>query len=381
MLFRNIFSAIRKRSMKSKIVDILKVPKFDSLRIEIPFELVEIIDKSILSHHVKLLVNTDTGEIENEVDIKQKSKDIKFDFFDIKVTIVERFDFKLKTNVKIFNILLHSKINEADYFSGITHFNIEQAYKKLMSKNMFKVSFEDFLNGKPYDIDVAKDVLFENHNEFKELTKELSKLSKESKSTDKGFHRFENGNIQFNKRERSTLNRPFLKLYYKYEEAFNRKTEFFENYFTENDIKGIVRIEATLKLKSDCEKFFNTKDLTLIKLLNIEAEKLHSFIEHSLTSNLKTIKKRIVKSKVTMSPADTTSYLLLTLLIDKYESFDLSMEALLEHYDSRMTKKRIKEKMTQIYEDTISKGNVVSLTTKRQNLLEKIGLRFELEKM
>ena len=367
--------------MKSKIVDILKVPKFDSLRIEIPLEKVQILDKTILAHHVKLIVNSETGEVVNESEVKAKAKDIDFGTYSIKVTIVERFDFISKGNIKIFNICLHSKINESDYFNGITNRNIEQIYNKLISVNSFRISFEDFLNGSPYDIDIAKDVLFENQLEFRTLTKEIYKVSKEHKNRNRGAYRFENGNIEFNKRESSILNSPFLKLYYKYEEAFNRKTAFFESYFVPDDLLGVVRIEATLKLKKDCQKFFNIKDLTLIKLLNIESDKLHLFIEHSLKANLKTIKTRIKKSRNTLSPVDTSNYILLTLLLEKYESFDLSMEALLEHYDSRMTKKRIRDKMVQIYEDIIAKDEVYTLTTKRVKLFEKIGLMFELEKL
>jgi hypothetical protein len=348
----------------------------DSLKIRCLLSKVTILDTSILDEKTKYIISDSTGEIIEETKIKHLSKEIKFQHYSIKVAIVSQYDFTLKANLDYLEIYLHSKILEENYFQGITISNIEAIYKKLIDTKVFEISFEDFLTSKVNDVDVKKDFLCSNEH-FKDLTTYLKKIAISSNRRNKGCHKYENGNIEFNTRQTSTSASPFLKLYNKELEAIERKSEFFDTYFNVNHFRNLKRIEATLKTSKDLKTSLNITEATLLNLLKCDTSQLNEIIAKAVNTNLKEIEAIKIKksSKIRSNNLDKMIYLHLTNMIDNQKLFfEDALKVTLEHFESdKQNKYRMKQKMIKIYSEEIAPGTNKKVNLKRLQLLSLIG--------
>lgn len=348
----------------------------DSLKIRCLLSKVTILDTSILDEKTKYIISDSTGEIIEETKIKHLSKEIKFQHYSIKVAIVSQYDFTIKANLDYLEIYLHSKILEENYFQGITISNIEAIYKKLIDTKVFQISFEDFLTSKINDVDVKKDFLCSNEH-FKDLTTYLKKIAISSNRRNKGCHKYDNGNIEFNTRQTSTATNPFLKLYNKELEAIDRKSEFFDYYFNVNHFRNLKRIEATLKTSKDLKTSLNITEARLLNLLKCHTSQLNEIIAKAVNANLKEIEAIKIKksTKIRSNNLDKMIYLHLTNMIDNQKSFfEDALKVTLEHFESdKQNKYRMKQKMIKIYSEEIAPGTNKKVNLKRIELLSLIG--------
>ena len=202
---------------------------------------------------------------------------IQFTNYDIKVGIVSRFNLQTKRNEETFEIYLHSKISEYDYFEAISTKTLDDIYHRLIDKNVFYITYSNFMNAKCNDIDIKQDFKI-NNDTFKDLTKKMLEEAKPNKHIGKGAKRYpKTYNIQFNRRETSTHANPFLKFYDKKEEALNsndNKNQFFQYYIKPNQLDDIKRLECTLKTPSEIRKLLNVSDNTLSQIMNVSTETL-----------------------------------------------------------------------------------------------------------
>jgi len=327
--------------MKAKIKELFAI---DSLKLRIPFKLIKILDSDILDEKRKIIINNSSGEILSEDRIKSLTTEIKFNSYHIKVAIVEQYDFQSKDTFSYLEIYLHSKILEGNYFDGITEFNIELIYKKLMDAKVFYCDFETFMTSSINDIDIKYD-FFSDKDTFKELCSELKTRAKQSNQLGKGVASYKNDNLTFNRRESSTLHCPFVKFYDKQIEAVEKNKLFFESYIPCELIVNKKRIESTIKKSSDIKKFFNLDASNFNTILYIPQFQLSRFVSYSIQQNIDTailIEKSLDNSK---SAIDIQIHIHFTNSIQNQNStFLKTLNRYLIHFEDKQMKIRIKKK-------------------------------------
>lgn len=329
--------------MKAKLIENCTI---DSLKLRIPLTEIKILNNEILDTKTKYVISDISGEVISEDKIKSLSTEILFNQYKIKVAIVSMYDFKLKYATDYLEIYLHSKILESNYFDGITNKNIKAIYNKLMSQNIFSCSYESFVNSSVNDIDIKLDFLADN-SVFKALCKELNRKGKDSTRLGYGAKLYPNGNLTFNRRESSTISRPFVKFYDKRLEALEKNNEFFTEYLNlHTDLLNKKRIEVTCKKSSDIKSFFKIENSNLDSLLKIENYELKKYITYSLNQNLKEtlkIKKSTTKHK---SNIDAFIHLHFTNSItNQGQNFYSVLSEVLDHFDEdKVNKARIKKR-------------------------------------
>ena len=327
--------------MKAKIKELFAI---DSLKLRIPFNFVKILDRNVLDEKTKIIINNSSGEILSEDKIKSLTTEIKFNNYNIKVAIVEQYDFQLKDTFLYLEIYLHSKILEGNYFEGITESNIELIYKKLMDAKVFYCDFETFTTSSINDIDIKYD-FYSDKDTFKELCSDLKARAKQSNQLGKGIASYKNDNLTFNRRESSTLHSPFVKFYDKQIEAREKNKTFFDSYIPFELIKDKKRIESTIKKSSDIKKFFNLDASNFNTILYIPQHELNRFVSHSIQQNIDSeikIEKSLDNSK---SAIDIQIHIHFTNSIQNQNStFLKTLNSYLTHFEDKQMKIRIKKK-------------------------------------
>lgn len=315
----------------------------DSCRVRILLSEVIILDVSILDKHSIIKVNNATGEIVKQSEIKGLSKEIKFNGYSIKVVLTEYYDFKKKGNDEFLEIYLHSKILEHNYFDGITCNNISEIYNKLMTAKIFFVTEQTFLNSLVNDIDIKTDFIA-NKIIFKELCNELNKRSKKFNTLGEGSKLYsKTSNLTFNRRETSTLAKPFVKFYDKEIEAIDKNSIFFKDFPTDK-LKDKKRLEVTCKKSSDIKKFFEIEKSTLQNVLNLSQEKLSKFVSYAVQQNLNNRMKVKKSSKENKSAIDILINIHFANSLDNQNlTFLETLTEFLNHIDDKQMKIRLKK--------------------------------------
>ena len=327
--------------MKAKIKELFAI---DSLKLRIPFNLIKILDSDILDEKSKIFLNKTSGEIISDEEVKALSTQIKFNNYHIKVALVVQYDFQLKTNFEYLEIALHSKILEGNYFEGITEFNIELIYKKLMDAKVFYCDYETFTTSRINDIDIKYD-FYSDKDTFKELCSDLKARAKQSNQLGKGIASYNNDNLTFNRRESSTLHSPFVKFYDKQIEVREKNKAFFDSYIPFELIKDKKRIESTIKKSSDIKKFFNLDVSNFNSILYIPQHELKRYVSYSIQQNIDTAIK-IEKSLDSFKSAiDIQIHIHFTNSIQNQNStFLKTLNSYLIHFEDKQMKIRIKKK-------------------------------------
>lgn len=337
----------------------------DSLKYFVQLDSIDVIDSNLYDKLIKVTVNTNTGQIIEEQPIQSNSLKAFEKNYHIHYSLQDYF------GVKFLNILINSKMLEANYMKGIEFKNIESIYNKIQSHNIVRFnSLEHFLKGFISDIDFKKDIEIGSHKDFDILTGELEKITKQSTKKYQGANRFtkkNNKGIEFNERTKSTFSKPFLKIYHKGIESLNSKNfAFFETYIDLDSIKNRVRIECTVKSKEDLLKY-GFKSNTLYDVLNVSKGKYDEIIKDCINKNIDnptTIKTRTPKT--TMTPTEQVQFNSITLLIDNnHLTFERVLDLLIANITDKVAKSRTKKQITQVYEQHI-KG--LKIETKAQKL-------------
>mgnify|MGYP000905993789 CR=1 FL=1 len=330
----------------------LEVPSIDSFKLSFPLDIVEVLNNNLLDHITNFKVNSTTGELLETKPIQENSLKHQYGDYHIHFAINNHFGDKRLI------ILINSKLLEFNYMQGISMENVEFIYNKLMEAKIFFVSFKDFLSkGFCSDIDIKKDVVFSSVDEFTNMIKILDKSTKPQTRKDKGSNPFNtatNKGIEWNNRKTSTFKHPFLKIYHKGIEVVNGKNaEYFKRYLKVDEVKNVVRVEATIKNYSAEGFKHGLKDNTLLSLLKLTTTELNAIIEHSVKSNLE---QRIIevkrKSSEEMKPSEIVYFHSLAFMVNQNIGVDEAINYLIKTLDS-VSKSRTKKKLYMIYEREI----------------------------
>ena len=340
----------------------LGLTSIDSLKLSFNIDEVDIIDSKLLDHKITQVVNTITGEIEQEKPIQLNSIKHQYEEYQIHFAINKLFGEERVV------VLINSKLLESDYMNGVSMKNIELVYNRLMEANIFHISFYDFLSkGMVSDIDIKKDVEFSSTEEFDKMTKVLDNSTIAQRRKDKGSNRFaekENKGIEWNSRTKSSHAHPFLKIYHKgIESKHSKNYEFFNRYLELDSINNVVRVEATIKNFSTQGAKYGFVDNSLQSLLNKSSIELNEIIDHSVLSNLeRRIKDAKPKTLKEYSPTDMILFQSLSLHIQNHHSIDQVISYLIKPLES-VAKSRMKKKLLAIYESEI-KGEIAEIKSR-----------------
>ena len=349
----------------------------DSFKLHIPISAVTIISPELNETRINLEIGNDTGVVHSEKEIKTRSKEIEFNGYSIKACIVTRHNVNTMRDSTHLELYLHTKILEHDYFNGFTMQSIEQVYNKLMENKSFHVDFDLFLLSRVSDVDFKKDIQVDKEA-FLDFTKYMKSISKERKIRDKGAYKYANGNIEWNNRKTSTIANPFIKLYYKTEEAKERKGEFFETYFDVNKLPCIVRAEGTISRSPEIKKFFNIDSSNLVAILNLTSEQINTFICHSIRAAVKEPNKvKIERNSEGLTTIDQLIYINLSLCLKTLNmTFDSAKEMILETFPDKSKKYYVKKRLTEVYDVYFKNDKQVKLNTSREDILKKFGFPY-----
>ena len=355
----------------------------DSFRYRIPLSKVEVINSNVLDEMLHVKLNAITGEVLKETRATSQWLEIPQQGYEIGFSKATQFGFDFAV------IKISSKLLEYKYLEGIKMQNIELIYNKIMSCNVFKMSFETFLSeGLVTDIDLKKDVEL-TKDEFKKGIRELEKYSKPKKKKKQGVNTFANRNnlgIEWNARETADANNPFIKIYCKELEAGHKdamqsrkeQVPFFDTYVDTDELKNRIRIEATLKDKTTAKRYgINVNELTLLEVLKISPEQLNQVITQSLNANLEKRLPEARKPKSDMTPSDLTKYILLNTLIE-HMTYDIhtAIEYVLQHFNEgydKTAKSREKKRLYDIYEKHIEVHRYAKRAVRLNSFFSQIG--------
>lgn len=287
-----------KKEAKDLSTLINKEYKYDSLRIYIPLEKVDILDDYFGSYCV--IANTQTGVIQQDKEAILQNEYRDHTHPNIRTTfkIDKKISFDgIEKNYRIgyLVVFVNAKQLRSNYLLGITKDTIKDIYNYIISLGAVTFSYEDFINARILDIDVCKDFICPldvDHN------KDIDKLfnSLKSRVDDKKWalvNRCKKTTLYYNQdRERATLSKPHIKLYDKTAELRGYKESdrgiqqvsrnlgsFYLEYLAGTPVdsiihKGIIRLEYTLKNAKALDHFGLTKVRTLQDLINTDSSTL-----------------------------------------------------------------------------------------------------------
>jgi hypothetical protein len=344
----------------TKLKNYLYKTSIDSFKYRIELRLVDVKDERLLDCVIETRTAKSTGELIEEKEFKQSALKIKFDHYEVKFAINQIL------NVNYLVILINSKMLESRYLEGINNKNIELIYNKIISCNVINISFEDFLSlGNISDIDIKKDFTL-TKEDFKLVISDLYKKSRPNKKKNYGVNKFtkdDNLGIEWNDRKKATTRNPFLKLYHKEVEVANgTNKEYFEHYINTNEVKDVVRCEATAKGLKEL-KLAGIESSRLIDVLKA-SDKFETIIYNAIDLNIEPPLKP-QRSKSPLSPLETYIFAHITNMIKNQNfTFEYALEFTLEHFNNKVAKSRAKKTITQVYESKIQ-GNISEVRQRR----------------
>ena len=365
--------------MKKNKVQLPSYISIDSLKLRVPINKVTDIDYKVI-YNPHLEVSDITGEITN---VKNKGQRIRIsDSASIHVEIkkVKTTSFNAPTEHLI--ILLNSKILESRYFEGITKDNLSIVYDKLMKGNLFKFTWNTFINSEGTDIDWKYDEVLNKENRI-DLVRSFNDLLRPERTDSVRTYipRTENTKnnqvgIQFNYRERATTSKPFFKIYSKGSESIEKDTKsidegespFFDSYFNYNDLKDICRIETTVKNKK-MAKAIGLKSTRLGDLVNLSQENHIQIFQFAFSKYLNTdlLNNQIRPKTEHITPTDIIHFNSLVLLIkNTKQPIDIIVNSLVNNIDHKVSRSRQKKKLLSLYSEHIENTkNDVSESVKK----------------
>jgi len=340
----------------------------DSLKVRIPLGLVEVLEPSLTSKW--FMYNEDTGEVDPEY-FKQNSLTRHIDKAEIvKVRFgIEKQRTEHQTIEEYLTILLPAKVLGARYFEGITLDNIESIYTTLMTMDVVRFSYSDFLNSTGCtDIDFKRDFICTEKN-FDGLTSKLWASVTPSKKRGEGARAFKESNnkgIEFNERKtRAFKTKPFLKVYHKGIELTSLHTlDFTKNYLQEIDIQNIARVEATVKNKAHL-RHLGIENNTLHSILSLTEEQKENIISKSVQANLEP-RVQPIRTPNNMSLDKQMHYNMMVALIQRGLSYEITKQLSLSGIDRKTNRYRKGKELDEIYAQEI-KGETFAIEVEEIN--------------
>ena len=186
---------------------------------------------------------------------------------------------------KFLTVTLSSKILGNKYFDGIREENIKTVHEDLMKLEVFKCDIETLKKALVHDIDICENAYL---NEIEEMDRITLMLKQKAKTYDRYTYRInqtQNKGIEFNKREKATPGKPYIKIYHKEIELNTKSREFKNTFLQEYDIENLIRAEATIKngkhIKQLNEKGIIPAFKTLEELLKVRTQ-IKPYIKYAL---------------------------------------------------------------------------------------------------
>lgn len=349
--------------MLSKLQNIpLNDPCTDSCSLEIPESEITIIDHTLTSR-IKLFY-VDIGEngiFEDSTDFLPPKPYCNDDNgIRVRFLWVIRPNLKDKSVRKNLKVTLSAKLLRSRYFEGLTKSNIADAYNYLMSLNVFKCSYEAFLDSSISDIDVCKNSRMNPKHFHRSLnnvknqcsagkTKHFSDVFAKKNLVGK----YINVGLEIVSRASAKASTPYVKFYHKQLELESKKSiEFYNNFLMRFNIKELIRTEVTLKgyhHKKRLSKNISFPDFkTLREWLDISKNTLSRFFHYSINSYFD--KKEPRKFMEELSPKDYWITHLIGLCVDKGCDID-DIKKPLEMYEGTQ-KTRLKKQINFLFDSS-----------------------------
>ena len=274
--------------------------KYDSLRIYIPLEKVDILDDYFGS--LCVITNTQTGVTQEEKEAILQKEYRDYTHPNIRTTF--KIDKKISFNaveesyrIGHLVVFVNAKQLQNNYLQGITKDTIKDVYNYIISLGAVYFSYEDFMNARILDIDVCRDFIcpsdVDHNTDRDKLFSSLKSGVDESKRAI--VNKYKQTTLYYNQdRERATIGKPHIKLYDKTAELRGYRDDqdnsggkkvrdnslsFYIEYLAGTQVdriihKGIIRLEYTLKNAKALDHFGLIKVRTLKDLINIDSSTL-----------------------------------------------------------------------------------------------------------
>lgn len=340
----------------------------DSMKLRIPLQNCTDISNDLQREVAK--VNMITGEI-IEVSTENWSR-IECEGIKTKFAIeTEKIG---KGYVKCLTILINSKMLKSAYFSGITKNTLPLIYAYCIGQKLASFTYDSFLNGYCTDIDIKRDFV-----ESEVVIKDAFKLMKQNAiphpERDKGFMPRDNG-IEFNKRESSSHNAPFVKVYGKSKELKTKSIDFTMNHLNEVP-ENLWRTEYTIKnsnhLKSLLPQIENNKLLSIMECTQDDFEVMYQKVLRKCLGHRFREVPKINTGKLT--PTEVNKINTLIALMDSGMTFEVAKMTLVNGMD-RINKSRWLSSYNAIFKAYIKPIENYSNYDKLEGTMVKIGWTF-----
>jgi len=354
----------------------LKIAKFDSFKLRIPRGLVEIIDQTFAEKYHKIYI--ETGEVETKLNDEGEKEDVvNLDKHKVNIThgITTRIGiaFFMQGDKQIEQIFIqcNAKQLREDYFLGISKVTVKRLYDYIMDLKIIYIPYAAFLKGQVSDIDICydtivspKDMKMANHNLNLRILPSLKKYVGDP------FKLQTNTGLTFNKREKATAAKPFIKIYHKGLELTYNSNIFAEKYLKKEKYQNLGRLEYTIKNKRH-KDYLKVEFTTLEELLEIPQTKLLEIILSGIPQYLD--KQEIMREYKDLSPTDR----MLIYFIERTVNCgadEAAVNRVLELFE-KQEKSRMKKKLEQLLNYTDTKDRMFE-NKGAMNFLRDIGLDF-----
>ena len=348
------------------------IPKVDSLRWETHIENIELISSKVGVE--ALLVAIDGGAV---IEGSYEEPLVKLTDVDITKGITTRIN-KVNRVVGMGGsieerivIQVNAKMLGERYFEGITKDNLRVVYDYIMGLGLIQFSYETFLDGYVYDVDICMDVETDV-DVFEKMLRRLVKSVKPSQYRKiNSFFRDNNVGVELGTRQKSTASNPYLKFYAKGLELCHKETRYnkkpneygeFNRYWLDDEYYNLGRLELTIKnremfaelgLTSKGEHGFDFPIKLFRELLDVDKEKLKSIITTIVKEKYMDKRVNINLGDGKVLPKDDFVLHLIAYMVDAGEGRDFFMD-IVDRYVGDYTQKSRYRKMVKKYLDNVA---------------------------
>ena len=322
----------------------------DTLKLRFPLSTVHVKDEILFSK--ELTVNNLTGEIKHEK-ISTLHKDKTY-------YRIEPINLDGKSPTDCVVIALGAKLLKKRYLEGITIDNKDLIYDAIQSHGFIGFSMDTFMDKSTCtDIDYKKDIYYKG--DIKKLINGLYAMSRPKKKQGEGclpFRKKDNLGIQWSKRETtSTRSNPFLKMYAKGIELMRQHPKFHTEYLSEYDLKGLLRLEATLKNKKHFKHLFKHENQTLSAVLGMPQEDKQSVFNHAIKCHL-IPKPKLKTKKIKLNGQKVIIYKSMChILSNGIMTFDEYSEDMLREFETKQERSRKRKMLQDLYDVYIGEND------------------------
>lgn len=349
----------------------LEVIKIDSLKLRLPLYKVEIIDSTFCEKYKKLYI--DTGEEGKEVNLDKHKVHLE-NGISTRIGIAHVQMGSTAQEQVFFQV--NAKMLKEDYFLGLTKETFPKAWKYIMDLQIVYCDYKTFLQAYVSDIDFAFDTEVKVWG-MREANWEIYRNVKPEnyRFVEKPFTRGTNIGMEFNKRDKATPGKPFVKIYHKGLELKYKSNEFAEAFLQGQDFENIGRLEFTLK-NSKHRKHLGLEFVTLEDLLEMEEGQKQILKKAVFNGIFCYISKSSTMRKYRdLSPTDQ----MILYFIDRYIEKGADHQAVyyvLETYETPQEKSRMKKKLKQLLENVENKKRFIQ-NEEAMSFLRTLKIDFE----